>query len=130
MIDRGSYRGNTKCLRRQTHNRLLIEFATGAVELINNSTSLLAHSAREEMARIGLLLLFFSVSLHSEHVSALSDLIPKYSALLSDSCPLASGCHMLPSLPIHVKTLQSLTWGQGVGSVLHPVRHNMTLPFS
>lgn len=49
------------------------------------------------------------MSLHKhECVSAVSDLILKCSALLFDSCLLASGRHMLPSLPVHVKALQSL----------------------
>lgn len=45
-----------------THtHRLFIEGATRAVEQINDLTSQLAHSAREEMALTGLLLSFFSV---------------------------------------------------------------------
>lgn len=68
MMDRGSCSRNTKRFGANTlhthtraHNRLFIELATGAAEQINDLTSQLAHSAREEMAPTGLLLPFFSV---------------------------------------------------------------------
>lgn len=62
LMDRDSCRGNTKCLRTHTHThaRLFIEGATRAGEQINDFTSQLAHSAREETVPTGLCFLFFS----------------------------------------------------------------------
>lgn len=76
----------------QTHTRLYIGGATRASEQINYHTPQLAHLAREEMtvtgpwpatAHLCVCLLYDCV------LSALSDLIPQYSVLLYDSCPLA-----------------------------------------
>lgn len=103
LMDRDSYSANS-----HTHT-LFIEGATRALEQINDFTYQLAHLAVEEMALTGLLLPFFCVCASpyvSMSVSALSDLILECSPLLPDSCLLASGCHMLPSLPVHVKALQ------------------------